>query len=44
MLEQIIHRNADISGDLAKKCWRDIATGVEGHSGRPTHGVTELLV
>jgi hypothetical protein len=44
MLEKIIDRNADISGDLAKKRWRNIATGVERHGRRPTGSVAELLV
>ena len=44
VLYQLVHREADVSGDLAKQDRRDVAPGVEGNRRCAAIGVTELLV
>jgi len=44
VLYQLVHRQADVPGDLAQQDRRDVAPGVEGNCRRAAVGMTELLV
>ena len=42
--EELLHRHADVSGDLAKQCRRDVTTRMEWDRRDPAVRVAELLV